>query len=102
MAAKSGKKLYRVDPRHTSAIERASRGGFLSGFPGLKFGPNQNLTKSEAIVSVVNGLELKGGNPDSLKVYSDRSLISTPLASSGVKSHQQSILNYHSVFRPAP
>ena len=39
------------------------------------FGPNQNLSKSEAIVSLVNGLELKGVNPDSWKVYSDRSLI---------------------------
>jgi subtilisin family serine protease len=58
-----------------SAIERANRAGFLSGFPGLKFGPNQNLTKAEAIVSLVNGLELKGGNPDVLKVYSDRSQI---------------------------
>ena len=58
-----------------SAIERANRGGFLAGFPGLKFGPNQNLTKSEAIVSLVNGLELKGGNPDSLKVYTDRSQV---------------------------
>ena len=53
------------------------------------------------MVSFVNGLELKGVNPDSLKVYSDRSLISTPLTSSGViKSNQQSILNYHSVLRP--
>jgi len=50
-------------------------------------------------VSLVNGLELKGVNLDSLKVYSARSLISTPLASSGVKLNQQSILNYHSVFR---
>ncbi|MEG4317515.1 MULTISPECIES: S8 family serine peptidase [unclassified Microcoleus] len=58
-----------------SAIERANRAGFLSGFPGLKFGPNQNLTKTEAIVSLVNGLELKGSNPDILKVYSDRSQI---------------------------
>ncbi|MGB3264195.1 MAG: S8 family serine peptidase [Microcoleus sp.] len=58
-----------------SAIERANRGGFLSGFPGLKFGPNQNLTKTEAIVSLVNGLELKGGNPDVLNVYTDRSQI---------------------------
>jgi hypothetical protein len=41
----------------------------------LKFGPNQNLTRAEAIVSLVNGLELKGGNPDSLKVYIDRSQI---------------------------
>jgi hypothetical protein len=72
----------------------------LSGFPGLKFGPNQNLTKSEAIVSLVNGLELKGGNPDSLKVYSDRSLISTPRFIGIIKSNQQSILNYHSAFRP--
>ena len=47
----------------------------MSGFPGLMFGPNQNLSKSEAIVSLVNGLELKGVNPDSWKVYSDRSLI---------------------------
>ena len=31
-----------------SAIERVNRGEFLSGFPRLKFGPNQNLTKSEA------------------------------------------------------
>lgn len=58
-----------------SAIERANRAGFLSGFPGLKFGPNQNLTKTEALVSLVNGLELKGGNADSLKVYTDRSQI---------------------------
>ncbi|MEG3845725.1 S8 family serine peptidase [Microcoleus sp. herbarium19] len=58
-----------------SAIERANRAGFLSGFPGLKFGPNQNLTKTEAIVSLVNGLELKGGNADDLKVYTDRSQI---------------------------
>lgn len=58
-----------------SAIERANRGGFLSGFPGLKFGPNQNLTKTEALVSLVNGLELKGGNADALKVYTDRSQI---------------------------
>jgi hypothetical protein len=33
------------------------------------------LTKSEAIGYLVNGLELKAGNPDSLKVYSDRSVI---------------------------
>ena len=26
-------------------------------------------------MSLVNGLELKGGNPDSVKVYSDRSVI---------------------------
>ncbi|MEG4121515.1 S8 family serine peptidase [Microcoleus sp. N9_B4] len=58
-----------------SAIERANRAGFLSGFPGLKFGPNQNLTKADAIVSLVNGLQLKGGNADTLKVYIDRSQI---------------------------
>jgi subtilisin family serine protease len=58
-----------------SAIERANRAGFLSGFPGLKFGPDRNLTKAEAIVSLVNGLELKGGSSDDLKIYTDRSQI---------------------------
>jgi hypothetical protein len=37
----------------------------------------------------------RGANVKAIEV------ISPPLASSGVKSNQQSILNYHSVFRPA-
>ncbi|WP_363318816.1 S8 family serine peptidase [Microcoleus sp. CAWBG51] len=78
-----------------SAIERANRAGFLSGFPGLKFGPNQNLTKTEALVSLVNGLELKGGNPDILKVYSDRTQIPNfALSAAATATALKIVVNY--------
>ncbi len=57
------------------AIEQANRAGFLVGFPDNTFRPNQNLTRAQAIVSLVNGLQLAGSNPNSLSVYSDRALI---------------------------
>jgi len=86
-----------------SAIERANRGGFLSGFPGLKFGPNQNLTKTEAIVSLVSGLGLKGGNADSLKVYTDRSQIPNfALSAIGIATALKIVVNYPARDRLSP
>jgi subtilisin family serine protease len=86
-----------------SAIERANRAGFLSGFPGLKFGPNQNLTKAEAIVSLVNGLELKGGNPDVLKVYSDRNQIPNfALSAAATATALKIVVNYPARDRLSP
>lgn len=54
------------------AINQANRAGFLSGYPDKTFRPNQNLTRSQAIVSLVNGLKLTGGTPANLSVYTDR------------------------------
>ncbi|WP_017717742.1 DUF1565 domain-containing protein [Kamptonema formosum] len=58
-----------------SAIEQASRMGFLSGYPDGTFRPNNNLTRVQAIVSLVSGLGLTGGNPNSLQKYTDRAEI---------------------------
>ena len=58
-----------------SAIVKANRAGFLVGYPDSTFRPEQNLTRTQAIVSLVNGLQLTGGNPNSLSVYDDRALI---------------------------
>jgi parallel beta-helix repeat protein len=55
-----------------SAIINAANTGFMSGFPDGTFRPMQNLTKIQAIVSMVNGLKLDGGNPNVLNVYRDR------------------------------
>ncbi|WP_445316034.1 DUF1565 domain-containing protein [Microcoleus vaginatus] len=57
------------------AIDRANRAGFLAGYPDSTFRPEQNLTRVQAIVSLVNGLQLAGGNPNSLSVYVDRAQI---------------------------
>ncbi|MEM6401334.1 MAG: S-layer homology domain-containing protein [Cyanobacteria bacterium P01_D01_bin.116] len=58
-----------------SAIYRGAGMGFISGFPDGSFRPNQNLTKFQAIVSIVSGLKLKGGNPNILAMFSDRAQI---------------------------
>ncbi len=55
-----------------SAIYRGAGMGFISGFPDGSFRPGQNLTKIQAIVSIVSGLKLKGGNPNILTMYGDR------------------------------
>ncbi|MGE5660444.1 MAG: DUF1565 domain-containing protein [Actinomycetota bacterium] len=58
-----------------TAIEKANRGGFMAGYPDQTFRPDQNLTRAQAIVSLINGLQLKRGTPNSLSVYSDRAQI---------------------------
>jgi parallel beta-helix repeat protein len=55
-----------------AAIASAADAGFLSGFPDGTFRPGRNLTKVQAIVSIVNGLDFTGSNPHGLSVYSDR------------------------------
>ena len=54
------------------AIARPNRAGLLAGYPDSTFRPQQNLTIAETIVSLVNGLQFAGGNPNSLSVYVDR------------------------------
>lgn len=57
------------------AIAKASRMGFLAGFPDGTFRANQQLTRVQAIVALVSGLGLTGGSPGLLGVYSDRAQI---------------------------
>lgn len=78
-----------------SAILQTAEMGFISGFPDGTFRPEQNLTKVQAIVSLVNGLQLTGGNPQVLNVYRDRAQIPT-YATAAVSIATQSllILNY--------
>lgn len=68
-------KDVRTDFWAASAIASAADAGFLSGFPDGTFRPGQNLTKVQAIVSIVNGLKFTGSNPNGLNVYSDRAQI---------------------------
>ncbi|MGL4374798.1 MAG: S8 family serine peptidase [Microcoleaceae cyanobacterium] len=58
-------------------ILKANRAGFLSGYPGMQFRPQQILTRLEALLALVSGLGLSGGTPDSLNVYGDVNQIPT-------------------------
>ncbi|MDY6939503.1 MAG: S-layer homology domain-containing protein [Cyanobacteriota bacterium] len=59
------------------AITKATRMGFISGFPNGTFRPQKNLTRTEALVALVSGLELETDNPDILEFYFDRPQIPT-------------------------
>lgn len=60
-------------------IQQAYRARFISGFPDLTFDPNFPLTKLQAMLSLVSGLNLQSVSPPnvgrSLSVYSDRAAI---------------------------
>jgi parallel beta-helix repeat protein len=59
-----------------NAIVKANRMGFISGFPDGTFRPAQNLTRVQALLSIVSGLGLQGSYPDDLLgAYSDRAQI---------------------------
>lgn len=59
------------------AIDEAVQMGFLSGYPDGNFRPDQEIPRSQGLVSVVSGLQLPSpDNPaDALKVYQDAGTI---------------------------
>ncbi|NJL88971.1 MAG: DUF1565 domain-containing protein [Coleofasciculaceae cyanobacterium SM2_1_6] len=70
--------LFRDVPSNfwaAGAINKAAAMGFIAGFPDGTFRGDQPLTKVQAIVSIVNGLSLVGGEADLILKYSDRAEI---------------------------
>ena len=57
------------------AVQSAYKSGFISGFPDNTFKPTENVQRAQVIVSLVNGLELSGGDVESLTKFSDRTSI---------------------------
>ena len=58
-----------------AAIQTATQMGFMAGFADRSFRPGQNLTRVQAIVSLVGGLQLTGGTKEALLEYADRAQI---------------------------
>ncbi|MEM9150229.1 MAG: S-layer homology domain-containing protein, partial [Cyanobacteria bacterium P01_F01_bin.3] len=61
-----------------AVIQQAYQAEFISGFPDLTFDPNFPLTKLQALLALVSGLNLQAVSPpnlESLKTYSDRATI---------------------------
>lgn len=77
------------------AVTKAQRMGFLTGFPDGTFRPNQNMTRIQVIESLVNGLELTGGTPNSLQVYRDRAQIPSQSATAIATATQKRIVVNH-------
>ena len=79
----------------SAAITQAASMGFVSGFPDGTFRPQQNLTRVQALVSLVSGLGLTGGNPNLLLFYTDRAQIpSYATEAIATASQRRLVVNY--------
>ncbi|NMG05678.1 S-layer homology domain-containing protein [Brasilonema sp. UFV-L1] len=83
-----------------SAIQDAYTTGFLSGYPGNRFEPNQNIPREQVLVSLSSGLDYNAsGNIEStLQYYNDANNISgyarSPVAAA---TEKQIVVNYPNV-----
>ena len=77
------------------AIQSAYRGGFVAGYPGGVFQPQQQIPRVQVLVSLANGLSLRSDNPSALSVYTDASQIpnyaTDPVAAA---TQRQLVVNY--------
>jgi parallel beta-helix repeat protein len=53
----------------TAAIQQANAKGFIAGYPNLTFRPAENITRTQVIISLVNGWQLSGGNSNALGTF---------------------------------
>ncbi|MEB3292535.1 MAG: DUF1565 domain-containing protein [Synechococcales bacterium] len=77
------------------AIQTASRGGFMAGYPGGLFKPEQRIPRVQALVAIANGLEFGAGNVAILAKYKDGSAI--PSYASGAiaaATQRRVVVNY--------
>lgn len=85
-----------------SAIQNAYETGFLAGYPGNVFRPNEQIPKVQAIVAVTSGLGLTGSttgtSTDLSTYYNDASAIPNYAVSSVTAATQSNIVvNYPDV-----
>jgi parallel beta-helix repeat protein len=77
------------------AIQTAYAGGFVVGYPGGLFQPQQQIPRVQALVSLANGLKLSANNPKAISIYSDAAQIpdyaTQPVAAA---TQQKLVVNY--------
>ncbi|MCC5652364.1 S-layer homology domain-containing protein [Nostoc sp. XA013] len=84
----------------SSAIGQAYTIGFLSGYPGNRFEPNQAIPRQQVLVSLANGLEYapSGNTESTLQYFNDASNIASyarsPIAAA---TQKQIVVNYPNV-----
>lgn len=81
-----------------TAIQDAYKTGFLSGYPGNVFRPEQNIPREQVLVSLANGLDYSASSTNVLNYYNDASSISswarTPIAAA---TEKRMVVNYANV-----
>lgn len=84
-------------------ITAASRGGFMSGYPGNLFKPEQSIPRVQVLVALANGLQFGEGNVSILATYKDGSAI--PAYATGfvaAATQRRIVVNYPSLTQLNP
>jgi S-layer homology domain len=77
------------------AIQTAYRGGFLDGYPGNVFQPDQHIPRVQALVSLAAGIDLQPQDRNVLSFYSDADTIPDFAVNAIVATtEQQIVVNY--------
>ena len=77
------------------AIQTASQGGFVAGYPGGGFQPQQPIPRVQVLVSLANGLSLSSDNSSALSIYTDASQIPNYATGSvAAATQRQLVVNY--------
>ncbi|MGB3612458.1 MAG: DUF1565 domain-containing protein [Elainellaceae cyanobacterium] len=78
-----------------SAIQQATRTGFIAGFPDGTFRPNTALTRLQTMLALHSGLRLASGTLDTLALYRDRAEIpSWATAAVAAVTQNRIVVNY--------
>ncbi|WP_026072894.1 S-layer homology domain-containing protein [Nodosilinea nodulosa] len=81
-----------------AAIREADMMGFLSGYPGNIFQPDQNIPRAQVLVSLANGLNYTATSQSSISVYRDAgSIPDYAVASLAAATERQLVVNYPDV-----
>lgn len=87
----------------TPAINDAYSMGFLSGYPGNVFRPDQNIPRAQVLVSLANGLGYSANSSSGLRFYNDAAAIPDYATGSIAAATEEGIVvNYPSVNRLRP
>ena len=83
----------------SSAIEEAYRTGFLSGYPGNRFQPEQNIPREQVLVSLASGLDYNSNNSTTLSQYynDDNSISSYARSPIAAATERAIVVNYPNV-----
>lgn len=87
------------------AIQNAYATGFLAGFPGGTFRPNDNIPRAQALVSLANGLKYTSTQPADtvLQVFTDASTIPGYARTSiAAATERRIVVNFPDVQRLSP
>ncbi|TVQ06540.1 MAG: S-layer homology domain-containing protein [Leptolyngbya sp. DLM2.Bin27] len=81
-----------------AAIRQADMMGFLSGYPGNIFQPDQNIPRAQVLVSLANGLNYTASSQTSLGVFRDAASIpGYAVASIAAATERRMVVNYPDV-----